>query len=172
MKFTDGFWLMREGVHASYATEVRDLRPEADRFTAYASVKRVETRGDTLNSALLTVECHAPAEGVIGVRVTHHAGRVHRGPDFELDDSGTGTGTVHVAGPVVELASGPLRLRLDRSAPWTLEFRDADGRPLTEAGRKGTAFVTTADGAHHTAVQLAIGVGEQIYGLGERFTPS
>ncbi|MFB7545261.1 alpha-xylosidase [Streptomyces zaomyceticus] len=171
MKFTDGFWLMREGVHASYATEVRDLRPEADRFTAYASVKRVETRGDTLNSALLTVECHAPAEGVIGVRVTHHAGKVHRGPDFELDGSGTGSGTVHVAGPVVELASGPLRLRLDRSAPWTLEFRDADGRTLTEAGRKGTAFVTTADGAHHTAVQLALGVGEQIYGLGERFTP-
>ncbi|GHG12326.1 alpha-xylosidase [Streptomyces zaomyceticus] len=171
MKFTDGFWLMREGVHASYATEVRDLRPEADRFTAYASVKRVETRGDTLNSALLTVECHAPAEGVIGVRVTHHAGKAHRGPDFELDGSGTGSGTVHVAGPVVELASGPLRLRLDRSAPWTLEFRDADGRTLTEAGRKGTAFVTTADGAHHIAVQLALGVGEQIYGLGERFTP-
>ncbi|MCX5230121.1 alpha-xylosidase [Streptomyces sp. NBC_00233] len=171
MKFTDGFWLMREGVHASYATEVRDLRLEADRFTAYASVKRVETRGDTLNSALLTVECHAPAEGVIGVRVTHHAGKAHRGPDFELDGPGSGTGAVRQDGPVVELASGPLRLRLDRSAPWALEFHDADGRTLTGAGRKGTAFVTTPDGAHHMAVQLALGVGEQIYGLGERFTP-
>ncbi|APE25322.1 MULTISPECIES: alpha-xylosidase [Streptomyces] len=171
MKFTDGFWLMREGVHASYATEVRDLRPEADRFTAYASVKRVENRGDTLNSALLTVECHAPAEGVIGVRVTHHAGRAHRGPDFTLDAPEPGAGTVRLDGPLVELASGPLRLYLDRSAPWTLEFRDAGGRTLTEAGRKGTAFVTTPDGAHHMAVQLALGVGEQIYGLGERFTP-
>ncbi|MEU0403183.1 alpha-xylosidase [Streptomyces sp. NPDC006197] len=171
MKFTDGFWLMREGVHASYATEVRDLRTEADRFTAHASVKHVATRGDTLNSALLTVECHAPAEGVIGVRVTHHAGKAHRGPDFALDASGNGAGTVRADGPVTELASGPLRLRLDRSKPWALEFREADGRPLTEAGRKGTAFVTTPDGAHHMAVQLALGVGEQVYGLGERFTP-
>ncbi|MDV5149645.1 alpha-xylosidase [Streptomyces sp. SBC-4] len=179
MKFTDGFWLMREGVHASYATEVRDLRAEADRFTAYASVKRVATRGDTLNSALLTVECRSPAEGVIGVRVTHHAGKAHRGPDFALADGGTSCGSVREDGPVVELASGPLRLRLDRSKPWTLDFReggretdgDAEDRPLTEAGRKGTAFVTTADGSHHMAVQLALGVGEQIYGLGERFTP-
>ncbi|MFE7549217.1 alpha-xylosidase [Streptomyces gardneri] len=171
MKFTDGFWLMREGVHASYATEVRDLRAEADRFTAYASVKRVATRGDTLNSALLTVECRSPAEGVIGVRVTHHAGKAHRGPDFALAVGDSASGTVVVEGPVVELASGPLRLRLDRSAPWALEFHEADGRKLTEAGRKGTAFVTTADGAHHMAVQLALGVGEQVYGLGERFTP-
>ncbi|CAM5288537.1 alpha-xylosidase [Streptomyces narbonensis] len=171
MKFTDGFWLMREGVHASYATEVRDLRVEADRFTAYASVKRVATRGDTLNSALLTVECRSPAEGVIAVRVTHHAGRAHRGPDFVLADGDSASGAVVVEGPVVELASGPLRLRLDRSAPWALEFHEAGGRKLTEAGRKGTAFVTTADGAHHMAVQLALGVGEQVYGLGERFTP-
>ncbi|MFB7353026.1 alpha-xylosidase [Streptomyces gardneri] len=171
MKFTDGFWLMREGVHASYATEVRDLRAEADRFTAYASVKRVATRGDTLNSALLTVECRSPAEGVIGVRVTHHVGKAHRGPDFVLADGDSASGTVVVEGPVVELASGPLRLRLDRSAPWALEFHEAGGRKLTEAGRKGTAFVTTADGAHHMAVQLALGVGEQVYGLGERFTP-
>ncbi|GAA3905718.1 alpha-xylosidase [Streptomyces gulbargensis] len=171
MKFTDGFWLMREGVHASYATEVRDLLPEADRFTAHASVKRVAARGDTLNSALLTVECAAPAEGVIAVRVTHHAGRTHRGPDFALTTTDTGAGTVRAEGPVTELVSGPLRLRLDRSRPWSLEFTDGDGRPLTTSGRKGTAFVTTPDGAHHMAVQLALGVGEQIYGLGERFTP-
>lgn len=171
MKFTDGFWLMREGVHASYATEVRDLRVEPGRFTAYASVKRVLTRGDTLNSPLLTVECHAPAEGVIGVRITHHAGKARRGPDFALAAPDPAAGTVREDGTAVELASGPLRLRLDRAQPWVLDFLDAEGRPLTRAGRKGTAFVTTPDGAHHMAAQLALGVGEQVYGLGERFTP-
>lgn len=50
MKFTDGFWLMREGVRASYATEIRDLHVGDDQFTAYASVKRVAERGDTLNT--------------------------------------------------------------------------------------------------------------------------
>ncbi|MFF3320570.1 alpha-xylosidase [Streptomyces sp. NPDC003035] len=171
MKFTDGFWLMREGVHASYATEVRDLHLSADHFTAYASVKRVETRGDTLNSALITVECFSPAEGVIGVRLTHHAGKAHHGPDFALPGDGQGTASVRREGTVTELTTGPLTLRLDTSGPWSLDFLDADGRTLTSAGRKGTAFVTTGDGAHHMMAQLALGVGENVYGLGERFTP-
>ncbi|MEK0099521.1 alpha-xylosidase, partial [Streptomyces sp. A475] len=45
------------------------------------------------------------------------------------------------------------------------------GRRLTAVERKGTAFATTPDGAHHMVAQLALGVGEHIYGLGERFTP-
>ncbi|MGC5411343.1 alpha-xylosidase, partial [Streptomyces sp. DT225] len=81
MKFTDGFWLMREGVRASYATEIRDLRVSADRFTAYAAVKPVAERGDTLNTPLITADCFSPAEGIIGVRITHHAGKARRGPD-------------------------------------------------------------------------------------------
>lgn len=84
MKFTDGFWLMRDGVHAAYATEVRQILAADDRFTAYAAVRHVRDRGDTLNQPLITIDCFAPAEGVIGVRFTHHAGKRHRGPDFEL----------------------------------------------------------------------------------------
>ncbi|WP_093802296.1 alpha-xylosidase [Streptomyces sp. Wb2n-11] len=175
MKFTDGFWLMRDGVRASYATEVRDLRAGDDHFTAYASVKRVRDRGDTLNSPLITVECFSPAEGVIGVRTTHHAGRAHRGPDFTLPGAQVepGAGKVRREADVTELTSGPLTLRLNTGAeaPWGLEFLDAEGQRLTAVERRGTAFATTPDGAHHMIGQLALGVGEHIYGLGERFTP-
>ncbi|MFJ9798705.1 alpha-xylosidase [Streptomyces sp. NPDC101145] len=174
MKFTDGFWLMRDGVHASYATEVRDLHVSADHFTAYAAVRRVEHRGHTLNSPLLTVECFSPAEGVIGVRATHHAGRAHRGPEFALpgaDAGGGGFARTSRDGTVTELTSGPLTVRLDRDGPWGLTFLDGEGRRLTEVGPKGTAFVVDGDGAHHMVAQLALGVGEQVYGLGERFTP-
>ncbi|MEI7032678.1 alpha-xylosidase [Streptomyces pratensis] len=171
MKFTDGFWLMREGVHASYATEVRDLQIGADHITAHAAVKHVRQRGDTLNTPLLTTEFFSPADGVIGVRVTHHAGKRRLGPDFALPGAGAGAGRTRREGDLVELRSGPLTLRLDTGKAWTLDFLDDRGRRLTAAERKGTAFVTAPDGAHHTAVQLALGVGEQIYGLGERFTP-
>jgi len=171
MKFTDGFWLIREGVHLSYATEVRDVRPQSKRFTAHAAVKKVTRRGDTLNAPLLTVECFSPAEGVIGVRVTHHAGKRRPGPDFALTEAEDGAGEVRREGTVTELTSGPLTLRLDREGPFGLTFHDADGRELTRANAKGTAFATTGDGAHHMLSRLALGVGEQIYGLGERFTP-
>ncbi|KUH39080.1 MULTISPECIES: alpha-xylosidase [Streptomyces] len=174
MKFTDGFWLMRDGVRASYATEVRDLHVSDDHVTAYAAVRRVEHRGHTLNSPLLTVECFSPAEGVIGVRTTHHAGKAHRGPEFALpgaDAGGGGFARTRRDGSVTELTSGPLTVRLDRDGPWGLTFLDADGRRLTAVESKGTAFVETADGAHHMVAQLALAVGEQVYGLGERFTP-
>ncbi|GAA2975263.1 alpha-xylosidase [Streptomyces drozdowiczii] len=171
MKFTDGFWQMRDGVHASYATELRDLRLDGGGLTAYAAVQRVTRRGDTLNAPLITVEAYAPAEGVIGVRVTHLAGRRHPGPDFALPGAtGDPRAATREDGAAAELTSGPLTLRVPTDGGFGLEFRDADGRLLTAAGRKGTAFATTGDGTHHMVAQLALGVGENVYGLGERFT--
>ncbi|MGP3635295.1 alpha-xylosidase [Streptomyces sp. 24-1644] len=173
MKFTDGFWLMREGVRACYATEIRDLRAEDDRFTAYAAVKHVAERGDTLNTPLITVECFSPAEGIIGVRTTHHAGKARRGPDFTLlpDPDPASSAQVRRDGTVTELTSGPLTLRMDGDGPWGMTFLDDEGRRLTGVDAKGTAFATTPDGAHHMITQLALAVGENVYGLGERFTP-
>ncbi|MDQ0700146.1 alpha-xylosidase [Streptomyces sp. W4I9-2] len=173
MKFTDGFWLMREGVRASYATEIRDLRVDDDRFTAYAAVKRVAARGDTLNTPLITVECFSPAEGVIGVRTTHHAGRARRGPDFTIlpDDTTAPAARTRRDGTATELTSGPLTLRMDGDGPWGITFLDTDGRRLTGVDPKGTAFATAPDGTHHMIAQLGLDVGEYVYGLGERFTP-
>ncbi|MFF3830937.1 alpha-xylosidase [Streptomyces sp. NPDC002458] len=172
MKFTDGFWQMRSGVHASYATEVRDVRLDEDRLAAYAAVKRVERRGDTLNAPLITVEAHAPAEGVIAVRLTHHAGKRRKGPDFELPGAAPrSAATTRTRGATAELTSGPLTLRLPTEGVFGLEFLDEDGRILTSAGRKGSAFATVDDGSHHMFAQLALGVGETVHGLGERFTP-
>jgi alpha-D-xyloside xylohydrolase len=171
MKFTDGFWLMRDGVKASYATEVRDVTMEDDRLILHAAVRKVTRRGDTLNTPLITVECWSPAEGVIGVRTVHHAGRARRGPDFEIRTDPERKARTSRLGSVVELTSGSLTLRVDTQAPWALEFRDADGRLLTRSGQRGTAFALTEDGSHHMVTRLSLGIGELVYGLGERFTP-
>ncbi|WP_129843634.1 alpha-xylosidase [Streptomyces sp. RFCAC02] len=169
MKFTDGYWLMRDGVRASFAKEVAAVHPEADRLTLHAAVRPVRRRGDTLNSPLLTVDCYSPAEGVIAVRTTHHAGAYDRGPAFELATE-TGAGTTRADGTVHELTSGGLTLRVDTERPWQLDFAAGD-ETLVTAGARGTGFVTDADGRHYTLGGLSLGVGELIYGLGERFTP-
>lgn len=186
MKFTDGYWLMREGVDASYAAEIADTHVDDDRFTLYAPVRHVRHRGDTLNGPLLTVECFAPAEDVIGVRATHHAGTPDKGPHFALrTGAGTETGTKACTGTgpkdasagkatrdgaLLELRSGELSLQVDTAAPYRLDFT-ADGRALTSVEARGTGFATTPDGAHHCIAQLSLDVGELVYGLGERFTP-
>ncbi|MER6630180.1 TIM-barrel domain-containing protein, partial [Streptomyces sp. NPDC000987] len=170
MKFTDGYWLMRPGCTAHFAAEIADVRADGHRLTLCAPVKQVTRRGGTLNSPLLTVECWSPAEGVIGVRTTHHAGSARRGPDFALPGAGEDAGKAGREGPLLTLTSGELTLRVDTSRPWRLEFV-ADGRVLTSAGERGNGFVTDAEGRHHMVGQLALGVGESVYGLGERFTP-
>ncbi|OON82922.1 alpha-xylosidase [Streptomyces tsukubensis] len=174
MKFTDGHWLMRPGVTARYATSTAEATVTEDRITLRATVKRGTSRGDTLNSPLLTVESWSPAEGVIGVRLTHHAGRRHAGPDFALAAPEPGAGEVSRQGDMLELASGDMVLRVDtdRDSPWRMAFCEAgSGRVLTSLDTRGLGFTTDAEGRHFMVGRLALAVGENVYGLGERFTP-
>lgn len=170
MKFTDGYWLMRPGVSAHHAASVADAVVTDDRLTLYAPVGRVTHRGDTLNGPLLTVDCWSPAEGVIGVRTTHHGGRAPRRPEFALTPAEQSAAKTVREGSAVELISGELSLKVDTEAPWRLDF-SAGGRTLTSVGRRGTGFATDAEGRHFMLTQLSLGVGESVYGLGERFTP-
>ena len=42
---------------------------------------------------------------------------------------------------------------------------------LTASADKALAAITTASGAHYMREQLSLGIGEFVYGLGERFGP-
>ncbi|WP_432488713.1 alpha-xylosidase [Kineococcus sp. SYSU DK018] len=172
MKFSDGYWLSRPGVHPQWAAQARRVETGDSTVRVVAPVQRIRHRGDTLKGPVLTLDWSAPAEDVIAVRTTHFAGGVHRGPDFELNTADVSPGRAERDGSLVRFTSGRLALELDTDpeAPFALRF-SGDGRPLTTAGAKGTGIVTTDAGEHHTVVQLALGVGEHVYGLGERFTP-
>ncbi|MGY0064397.1 alpha-xylosidase [Streptomyces sp. LZ34] len=171
MKFTDGYWQMRPGVTARYATSVADVDVADDRFTLYAPVTQVRHRGDTLNGPLVTVEAWSPAEGVIGVRLWHHGGKRPRTPEFALtpDPDGGHAKTVR-EGTTVELVSGALSLKADTEGPWNLAFV-SDGKVITSLGPRDMGFVTDADDRHYMLAKTSLGVGETVYGLGERFTP-
>ncbi|MES4904153.1 MULTISPECIES: alpha-xylosidase [unclassified Streptomyces] len=171
MKFTDGYWQMRPGVTARYATSVADVDVADDRFTLYAPVTRVRHRGDTLNGPMVTVEAWSPAEGVIGVRLWHHGGRRPRTPEFPLTPGPDGGPAKTVrAGSTVELVSGALSLKAGTEGPCTLEFVSG-GEVITSLGPRDMGFVTDADDRHHMLAKMSLGVGETVYGLGERFTP-
>jgi alpha-D-xyloside xylohydrolase len=79
MKFTDGNWLMREGVKAFYPAEAHDIKVSDDTLIAYAT-RRINHRGDTLTGPLLTVEFSSPMPDVVRVKLTHFAGQRPRQP--------------------------------------------------------------------------------------------
>ena len=170
VKFTDGYWRMREGVRASYPAEAYDVAADDTALVVYAPTKKIEHRGDTINTAMLTVTLTAPVRDVVRVEVVHHAGRRTRGPRFALhtDDA---TPRLHVDDHVATLTSGRLTARVTRGGQFKLAFVDEEGRELTASSHHALAIMRTADGAHHLREQLDLGVDTRVYGLGERFGP-
>jgi len=195
MKFTDGFWQLRPGVEALYAQEAYDAQERDGSLVITAPTRVIERRGDTLNRPTMTVTLSSPLPGVVGVRIEHFAGGRDE-PGFDLPGGEDGHGEVVLTdGPAGtpaggELRSGPLTARVVPGAPWRLSF-EADGRELTHSGHKATGLMLVdpdapvdrgivgnaragtrvPDHAAYVHEQLALGVGELVYGLGERFGP-
>ena len=65
MKFTNGFWLMREGVTPLYAVEYYDHSVKGNDLTIYTAPRRLNTRGNQLNIGMLTVRLSSPMPEMI-----------------------------------------------------------------------------------------------------------
>ena len=128
--------------------------------------------------------------------MTHHAGGdAHRGFDFPGEADAVATTALDPATASGKskavLTTGALKVSVAKGAPFGIEF-SWEGRRLTGLGHKALAHMALADhapvsadpsgvagysedgGAPHSAYmlgQLDLGVGETIYGLGERFGP-
>lgn len=170
MKFTDGYWMVRKGLKLQNPVEVRDVRIEDDSVTVYAATKPVRHKGDTLNATLLTFRYSTPMPDVIRVKLYRHIGGVDKGPAFELFPQPANP-VISDEGETVRLESGRLSVRIRKENGWDVSFFYGDKR-LTGSGYKGAAHIEVeATGETYMREQLDLGVGEYVYGFGERFTP-
>jgi alpha-D-xyloside xylohydrolase len=169
MKFTDGLWLVRDGITINGAVQNYAVEKTSEGLTAITQTTPITGRAATLNSTLLTVKFHSPLPGVVGIKIIHHDGVQERGPVFELT-KGTGD---HVEIEETELEtvliSGGLRVVIRKGAQWAVDFYRGSER-ITGSGYKSMAYITDQDGNTYMREELDIGVGEFVYGLGERFT--
>ncbi|GAA3334701.1 alpha-xylosidase [Curtobacterium albidum] len=171
MKFTDGYWEVLPGMTALYAQEAYTIREVDGTLVVVAPTKRIEHRGDTLNRPTITVTLSSPADGVVRVRLEHHRGTRGRG-GFDLPGAdGERHGTVAVSDGTGSLTSGRLTATVRAGAPWSLEFADSTEGHLTGSGNRSIGYITDPAGRHFVHEQLELGVGEYVYGLGERFGP-
>ena len=206
MKFTNGYWMIRDGVDALYAREAYELAADAttESLNVLAPTSVVRGRYDTLNLPTFNVDITTPAEGVIRVCAEHWQGATEY-PGFPLNAdepgnrdyvtvqaNGNGDGEVGVNGADVTLTAGGLTVKVVKGAPWNLTFIGEDGKVLTESAGKSLGrfklgaesnitaqpvgeFGVTMDGSARDesdvfiAIQLHLSVGEDVYGLGERF---
>lgn len=168
MKFTDGQWLVRAGVTANYAAEAHTITAEPGRLVVHAPVRAIRHRGDTLQGPLLTVTLSSPLPDVVRVRIEHFTGGIARGPEIPLQVHADAPVAIAETAEAVTLTSGGLTVRIKR-ADWEMSF-EADGRVLTKSGWHSVGYMQAPGKRNFMHEQLSLGVGECVYGLGERFT--
>ena len=178
MKFTQGYWLIRQQYNMSYATQcVRVMKREKE-LEVLATTRPVRGRGDMLDGATLNVTFSAPRENIIRVKITHFQGAQVKGPAFETYGEETAP-TIAEDETSVSFTSGKLTARvLKAEGQWQVDFL-AEGKVITSSGYHGMAhaFEKSGELASLNPVgrpfmcdSLYLDVGENVYGLGERFT--
>ncbi|MFN2744269.1 MULTISPECIES: alpha-xylosidase [unclassified Bacillus (in: firmicutes)] len=167
MKFSDGYWLTRDGYEISTPKEAYDHRIDEHSLTVYGPVKAIQKRGDTLDTRMLTVRFSSPFRDVIRVQVFHYKGRSPKQPEFKLQMTDTKP-LVSNTDNELTLKSGRLSVTVNQQ-DWRYQF-SRDGQKLTGSEPNSLAYIAGDDGRTFIREQLDIGVGEMIYGLGERFT--
>ena len=170
MKFTDGNWMIREGFSVSGAVQAYDFAVQGNTLTAYASTTPIPGRGAMINTQLITVQFHSPAPGVIGVKLIHYAGVRDRGPAFELYKGNGDHVVIEENDEQAVLRSGNLSVVIRKGPEWSVHFYRGEER-ITGSGFKSIAHVVEDGGKAYMREELDLGVGEWVYGLGERFTP-
>ncbi|MBC1793987.1 alpha-xylosidase [Listeria booriae] len=166
MKFTDGIWLVKEGFEIQNPKEVFDYELKADSLKIHAPFKKIKTRGDTLNLGLMTTEIHSPREDVMTIRLTHHDGSTPKSPAFPVEDGHVALKSSETDGDIT-VSSGDLRVVINKEN-YALTFYGKD-QFLTKSDVNGQGYITSSS-QNYIRERLDLGVGENIYGLGERFT--
>lgn len=169
MKFLDGGWLVQEGYEIKYAANVYTAKTEPKKLTLYCPFNSpIYNAGMTLDGGILTIEVTSPRPDIITTRLINFKKDRSHCPKFELNESDPDVDITEMD-EAWTFTSGRLTLRIAKGE--TIDFLYTyDGKEIAHSGWRAKALVTDPEGQLHVSEQLNLGVGEKIYGLGERFT--
>jgi alpha-D-xyloside xylohydrolase len=165
MKFTNGFWLIREGVSLSKAVDLQRAEHTDSKVELLYATRKVAHRGQTLNIGTIDVAIDSPAYEVIRVKASHHKGG--KAPlKFPIAESPAITAASE-SDESISFRSGNLAVEIAKN---TFQINWLGHEKTIASQTEKGFFYTSSEQGKHFSVQMPIGVGEQIYGLGERFT--
>lgn len=123
-----------------------------------------------LDTLMFTVRLFSPQEGIVGVRIEHFQGALNNGPHYPLNVIKEMNVEIENNAEFAELKSGHLSVRVTKGECWALDFL-RNGQRITGSQLKNNGYVQdTHTDRHYVFERLDLGVGETVYGLGERFT--
>lgn len=178
MIFGNGCWLQKEGCSCFSPQEIYFTKIEETKVTLCLPTIHIVRRGDTLGGINLTVIITSPAPEVLRVQTFHHMGARKKSPEFELEQTDKLPLSVTEDEDTLTVSSGSLSLEMNKKQ-WSMTYK-RNGEVITKSGAKDLACMKTdwkgdyydkGDIADtYMRQQLTLGVGELLYGMGERFT--
>lgn len=179
MKFHNGCWVKEKGTELFSPKEIHFFEAKDNIFSICAPTNWINNRGDVLEGINLTIVVSSPAPEIIRVQTKHHLGVSHKGPDFELNLPKKSCLDIRETEDRFILSSGSLSLEITKK-PFYMFYKRGD-EVITKSidglacvKRDWHGFIYDADGDTENTYMtqnLSLGVGELVYGLGERFTP-
>ncbi|ABU79335.1 alpha-xylosidase [Cronobacter sakazakii] len=170
MKISDGNWLIQPGLSLLHPVQVFDVEQRDGEMVVYAAPRDVRERAGQLDTPLFTLRFFSPQEGIIGVRIEHFQGVPDHGPHYPLNAQAQVPVELRDTDRYAELQSGALSVRVTKGENWALDFL-RDGERITGSQVKNNGYVQDSNtGGSYMFERLDLGVGETVYGLGERFT--
>ena len=182
MKFTEGYWLRSARANGLFAAQAYTVDKIPGGMRIVAPTGTINHRGDTLNMPTITIEFKACGAGTVSVRSWHYEGYDNHLPQYEKHEELIEP-EVRITDEEAFLDAGAVQVRVDRK-----NFRysfEADGKVLTACGFRNLGYMrwdrqpsTMLPEANYLTerydpymvTELSLGVGECVYGLGERFT--
>lgn len=169
MKFLNGGWLVKDGFSVKYAANIYTANIEPKKLTLFCPFgSPIYNAGMTLDGGILTIEVTSPREDVITTKLINFKKDRSNCPKFGLNETDPDV-EIDETDDKWTFTSGRLTLEIAKGE--TIDFKYLyDGKVIAHSSWRAKGLVTDAEGQLHVSEQLDLGVGEKIYGLGERFT--
>ena len=192
MKISDGFWMDKKGYDVRYVAQAYQVEMTEHEIRVLATPYVVQNRGMTLAGPNLEITYSSRMENVIKVHIDHYRGGVDNKPKFELTEDEGYQPEIRKENDKAVMLSGKTRLEIALGDHWETAFYYGDNY-LTGGADRATSIIKESnyirdarlqsqreDDFFHPAKdprttylreQLKTGIGECIYGFGEKFTP-
>jgi alpha-D-xyloside xylohydrolase len=170
MKFSHGVWKWAEGITPTCVRKVTEYKVDRDSLWVAAVDRNGTDPSDRFEGLVLQLHITSPMPDVIRVRIVHHEELAAKNVKPDLDYS-LANSHVKIEDLPDELTftAGRATLRICKSK-YSIQFEDGS-TVITGGEWDSLGQMTNRAGNQWLMQRLRMGVGECLYGLGERFGP-
>ena len=121
MRFTQGYWVIRQDYVMSYATQTVRVIKNDKELHIISACRPIRHRGDILDGGSLDIVFTAPRKNIIRVQVTHFAGTPRKDPKFTMYEEDV-TPEIREDDDYAYFTSGDLTARVSKGGNWAVDY--------------------------------------------------